>query len=128
MTSQTPVSIKPRKTGDKPGVVLVIGVQHDDRIGAVGQGGIVTGFLVSAIAPVFSCRMTVRPRDSRLVRYCPAAVINQNDFGAAAGGDVTDGGFERFFGVISRRTIMGCLNCRTGPQGKVLLLSYRDLP
>ena len=41
------------EVGDESAVVLVIGVQHDDGVGVSFAGGVVTGFLVGAVAAVF---------------------------------------------------------------------------
>lgn len=105
--------------GYESAVVLVIGVEHDDDVGAVVEGGVVAGFLVGAVAAVDGVADDGQAEAlGDFDGVVAGAVIDEDEFGVTAGGDVADGGFEGGGGVVGGQDDDGALELADGGDGE----------
>src|SRR5262249_13921694 len=89
--------------GDDPAVILVVGVDHDDDVGPVGQRRLVARLLVAAVAAVLG---VLQDRQAHLAGDLDgavgAAVVHQADLVHRAGGDGGQRGGGGALGVVGR--------------------------
>jgi len=88
---------------DARGVVLIVGVQHDDDVGAHLEGTVVAGLLVSAVSAILLVNRdveseVVRDVDRLILRH----VVDQNDVVNDVVRNVVVGPFERECRVVGR--------------------------
>jgi hypothetical protein len=83
------------------GRVLVVGVKHDDDIGASFERGLVAGFLVAAVAAVFGVNDGL---ESQLLGhhhgFVAAGVIHEDDFVHHVHGDLGARGLQGLARVV----------------------------
>src|SRR5262249_47996841 len=87
---------------DQAAVVLVVRVQHENDVCAVGEGGVVAGLLVSAVAAVLLVNDGGQAEFAGDIDgVIAASVIDEDDFVDAIARQIIDGGLQGRFGVVS---------------------------
>lgn len=87
--------------GDDTAVVLVVGVDHDDVIGAAVEGGPVTGFLIAAVAPIFGVLDDGQTDGlGEFDGFVFADIIDEDDLIDGLLGKIAKGSFEGSLGVV----------------------------
>jgi len=86
--------------GDEQGRVLVIGVKHDDDVGAGGEGLAITGLLVPSVAVIAVMDEMLDAEFLRDFDGAVLAVIIDQDAGIDEVGKLADGGFEGFLRIV----------------------------